>query len=171
MIKLNSPHSVDNAVSRMQGKKAPAFTLVDQYSCKQSLRDYLGKTVLLYFYPKDDTSGCTKEACGFRDRLIELKKYGVYVLGVSADSVESHIKFAKKYNLNFPLLSDSEQKVIQKYGVWVEKSMYGRKYMGIQRDSFLIDSTGKILKHYVKVKPDIHVDEVVRDVKKIVNSK
>ncbi len=144
-------------------KKAPAFALLDQHGEKHSLKQYLGKKVLLYFYPKDNTPGCTTEACSFRDRLSELKKYGVQVLGVSCDDIKSHKKFADKFGLNFPLLADTDKKVVEKYGVWVEKSMYGRKYMGIARDSFLIDEKGKVVKHYEKVKPAEHVDEVVKD--------
>lgn len=144
-------------------KKAPAFRLLDQDGAEHSLKDYLGKKVLLYFYPKDDTPGCTTEACSFRDRLNELKKHGVQVLGISCDDVKSHKKFADKFQLNFPLLADTEKKMVNKYGVWVEKSMYGKKYMGIQRDSFLIDETGKIVKHYKKVKPAEHVDEIMKD--------
>lgn len=146
-------------------KKAPAFSLLDQNEKKQALKDYLGKKVLLYFYPKDDTPGCTTEACSFRDRLNELKPYKVQVLGVSCDDVKSHRKFAEKFGLNFPLLADTEKKVVEKYGVWGEKSMYGRKYMGIQRDSFLIDEKGKIIRHYEKVKPADHVDQVIADLK------
>lgn len=146
-------------------KKAPAFSLQDQDGKTHALKDFLGKKVLLYFYPKDDTPGCTKEACNFRDRLNELKKHGVQVLGVSCDSVATHKKFAEKYQLNFPLLADVDKTVVEKYGVWVEKSMYGKKYMGIQRDSFLIDERGTVVKHYVKVKPDRHVDDVIADLK------
>lgn len=145
-------------------KKAPTFTLLDQNSESHSLKDYLGKKVLLYFYPKDDTPGCTTEACNFRDRLSELKKHGVQVLGVSCDDVKKHKKFADKFELNFPLLADTEKEIVNKYGVWKEKSMYGKKYMGIQRDSFLIDEKGVIIKHYEKVKPAEHVDEVLADV-------
>ena len=148
-----------------EGKKVPAFTLFDQHEEKRSLSQYIGTKVLLYFYPKDDTSGCTKEACNFRDRNNELKKHNVQVLGISKDTVTSHKKFAEKYDLNFPILADPELKVIKKYAVWVEKSMYGRKYMGIQRDSFLIDEKGKLLKHYVKVKPATHVDDILKDLK------
>ena len=147
-------------------KKAPKFTLLDQDGEKRSLSDYEGKKVLLYFYPKDDTPGCTTEACSFRDRLNELKPYKVQVLGVSCDDVKSHKKFADKFKLNFPLLADTEKKVVEKYGVWLEKSMYGRKYMGIQRDSFLIDEKGKVVKHYEKVKPADHVDEIIADLTK-----
>lgn len=146
-------------------KKAPNFTLLDQDGKEHSLSDYKGKKVLLYFYPKDDTPGCTKEACSFRDSLNDLKKYDLQVLGVSCDSVESHKKFANKFQLNFPLLADTEKKVVEDYGVWVEKSMYGKKYMGIQRDSFLINEEGKIVKHYIKVKPEQHVDEIIEDLK------
>jgi peroxiredoxin Q/BCP len=148
-------------------KKAPKFSLLDQDGEIQSLTDYAGKKVLLYFYPKDDTPGCTTEACNFRDSLTRLKKYEVQVLGVSCDDTKKHRKFADKFALNFPLLADTEKEVVNKYGVWVEKSMYGKKYMGIQRDSFLIDETGKVLKHYIKVKPDGHVDEVIADLKSL----
>lgn len=144
---------------------APLFTLVDQNNEKQSLKDYRGKKVLLYFYPKDDTPGCTTEACSFRDHLNDFKKYDVQVLGVSCDSLESHKKFAQKFKLNFPLLADTEKEVVQKYGVWGEKSMYGRKYMGVFRDSFLIDEKGKIVKHYQKVKPAEHIEQVLKDLK------
>lgn len=144
-------------------KKAPDFTLLDQNEKEHSLSEFKGKKVLLYFYPKDDTPGCTTEACSFRDRLNELKKHGVQVIGVSCDTPKSHKKFAEKFQLNFPLLADVDKKVVEKYGVWVEKSMYGKKYMGIQRDSFLIDETGKVVKHYEKVKPTEHVDEVKKD--------
>jgi len=147
----------------MQGKKAPQFTLPDQKGKKHALKDYLGQKVLLYFYPKDLTPGCTIEAQNFRDNLKQLEKYHVQVLGVSCDTVDMHDKFACKHDLNFPLLADVEKKVVEKYGVWTEKSMYGKKYMGIQRDSFLIDEKGKILKHYVKVNPQKHVTEVLKD--------
>ncbi len=146
------------------GKDAPDFKLPDQDGKVHSLKDYTGKYVLLYFYPKDMTSGCTKEAQGFRDNLDKLKKMDVVVLGVSKDPVEKHKKFEEKENLNFSLLSDEEGEVVEKYGVWVEKSMYGKKYMGIQRDSFLIGRDGKVLKHYVKVKAAKHPEEVVKDV-------
>lgn len=144
-------------------EKASDFELLDQAGKVHRLSDYLGQKILLYFYPKDDTPGCTVEATCFRDRLNELKAKGVRVLGVSADTVASHAKFVKKFGLNFSLLADVDKKVVQQYGVWVEKSMYGKKYWGIQRDSFLIDEGGKILKHYVKVKPERHVDEVMAD--------
>jgi peroxiredoxin Q/BCP len=125
----------------------------------------LGDWVLLYFYPKDDTSGCTKEACAIRDELPNFKKLKCKVLGVSTDSVESHKKFADKYGLPFTLLSDEDKKVVEKYGVWQEKSMYGRKYMGIARSSFMIDPKGRIAKIYQKVNPETHAEEVLQDLK------
>lgn len=149
----------------MTNKKAPLFSLPDQNGTIHKLADYKGKYVLLYFYPKDMTSGCTVEAQGFRDIQAQLKRAGVVVLGVSADSTARHKKFCEKESLNFPLLSDEEKTVLQKYGVWVEKSMYGRRYMGIQRDSFLIDPDGTVIKHYVKVKPADHPQEVLEDVR------
>lgn len=146
-------------------KKAPDFKLKDQDDEVRSLADYEGRWILLYFYPKDATPGCTIEAQCFRDKLNYLKKLGVQVLGVSADDTESHRKFAMAQKLNFPLLADVDKKVINKYGVWVEKSMYGKTYMGIRRDSFLIDPKGKIVKHYIKVSPSEHPEEVTRDVR------
>lgn len=144
-------------------KKAPAFSLQDQNEVTHRLSDYAGKIVLLYFYPKDDTPGCTTEACAFRDAMNDFKKHEISVLGISTDSTASHKKFAEKFKLNFPLLADTEKKVVEKYGVWVEKSMYGKTYMGVQRDSFLIGPDGKTLKHYIKVKPMEHVAEVLLD--------
>ncbi len=144
-----------------EGKKAPDFKLKDQNGQTISLSDYKGKSVVLYFYPKDDTSGCTKEACSFRDGLPGFGKLNAVILGVSADSVESHKKFADKYNLPFTLLSDESKEMIEKYGVWKEKSMYGRKYMGIERTTFIIDENGKIKKIFRKVKVDGHDKEVL----------
>ena len=126
------------------GQKAPDFTLLDDSGNKVKLGDLKGKKVVLYFYPKDDTPGCTKEACAFRDGIAQIKKKGAVVLGVSADSVESHKKFKDKFSLNFPLLADPERKAIEDYGTWKEKSMYGKKYMGIERTTFIIDGDGKI---------------------------
>lgn len=146
------------------GKKVPDFTLQDQDWESHSLSEFQGQKVLLYFYPKDDTPGCTVEACNFRDHLNELKKRGVQVLGVSPDSADSHKKFVAKHGLNFPLLADVDKEVVNMYGVWVQKSMFGKKYMGVQRDSFLIDEEGSLAKHYVKVKPKGHVAEVLADV-------
>lgn len=144
--------------------KAPQFTLRDSLGNTVSLSDFKGKKVVLYFYPKDNTSGCTKEACDFRDVFPEFKKLNSIVLGVSADSEKSHQGFAQKYDLPFTLLSDPDKEVIQKYGVWKEKSMYGKKYMGIERTTFLIGEDGDILKIYPKVKVQGHVDEILRDI-------
>lgn len=151
MLKLNS--------------KAPAFSLPDQKGKIHKLPDYLGQYVLLYFYPKDDTAGCTKEACMIRDDFPNFKKLKCKVLGISIDSVDSHKDFAKKYSLPFILLSDEKKKVVEKYGVWQEKSMYGRKYMGTVRNSYLIDPKGKIVKIYEKVNPATHAEEVLKDLK------
>jgi len=145
------------------GNLAPKFTLEDQNGEVHALSDYKGKKVLLYFYPKDDTPGCTKEACSFRDRLSELKELGVSVLGISADDAASHKKFVEKFNLNFPLLADTEKEVCNAYGVWREKLMFGKKFFGIKRESFLIDEVGEIVKHYEKVKPEKHVEEIIDD--------
>lgn len=147
--------------------KAPQFSLKDEKGKVHKLSDYLGKYVLLYFYPKDDTSGCTKQACMIRDEFPNFKKIKCVVLGVSIDSVESHTKFKQKYDLPFTLLSDEEKKVVQKYGVWAEKSMYGKKYMGTLRTSYLIDPKGKIVKIYENVKPEIHAEEVLEDLNNI----
>jgi peroxiredoxin Q/BCP len=143
------------------GQKAPDFTVMDDQGEKIKLADLKGKKVVLYFYPKDDTPGCTKEACAFRDGIDKIKKRGAVVLGVSADSVESHKKFKSKFDLNFPLLADSDKKMIEAYGVWKEKSMYGKKYMGIERTTFVIDENGKIAHIFPKVKVDQHYDEVL----------
>src|SRR5215475_9280161 len=143
------------------GEKAPAFSLEDQSGKTVKLSDFKGRKVVLYFYPKDDTPGCTKEACNFRDGFDEIKSQGAVVLGVSADSVDSHKKFKKKFELNFPLLADPDKKVIEGYGVWKEKSMYGKKYMGIDRTTFIIDTHGKISHIFPKVKVAEHYDEVV----------
>lgn len=145
-------------------KKAPLFSLSDQNEKVHSLKDYRGEVVLLYFYPKDMTPGCTVEAEGFRDALNDLGPLGVVVLGVSADTCRSHKKFAEMYQLQFPLLADTEKEVITLYEVLKEKSMYGKKYMGISRESFLIDRKGVIRKHYEKVVPKDHPREVIADV-------
>ncbi len=147
------------------GKKAIDFKLQDEVNKVHTLKDYLGKVVLLYFYPKDMTPGCTIEAEGFRDHISDFKKLGVVVLGMSPDSVESHKKFCEKHKLNFTLLADVDHKIAEKYEVWVEKSMYGKKYMGIERDSFLIDKKGIVVKQYQKVKPEEHPDEIIADIK------
>lgn len=146
------------------GVVAPDFVLADQEGTKHRLKQYRGQWVLLYFYPKDDTTGCTKEACTIRDVWSLFKKQKTVVLGVSADSEMSHAKFAKKYTLPFPLLADVEKLLIQAYGVWGEKKFMGRTYQGIHRMSFLIDPKGKIAKVYEKVKPAQHAAEVLRDI-------
>jgi len=146
------------------GSKAPAFSLSDQEGTIHKLSDYKGKKVLLYFYPKDDTPGCTTEACNFRDGYKEFAKLGLVILGVSADSVKSHKKFAEKFKLPFPLLSDEDRKVCEAYGVWQKKKLYGREYMGIVRNSFLIDEQGKLAKIYESVKPAVHAEEVKGDI-------
>ncbi len=143
------------------GTKAPAFSLEDAEGRKVKLADFKGQSVVLYFYPKDDTPGCTREACAFRDEASALKKAKAVVLGVSADSAERHQKFASKYQLSFPLLVDADHAVAEKYGAWGEKSMYGRKFMGLIRCTFLIGPDGKVLKVWPKVKVDGHVDEVL----------
>jgi peroxiredoxin Q/BCP len=143
------------------GQKAPDFTVMNDKGEKVKLSDYKGKKIVLYFYPKDDTPGCTKEACAFRDGISKIKARGAVVLGVSPDSVESHKKFRDKFELNFPLLADSEKKMVEAYGTWKEKSMYGRKYMGVERTTFIIDEQGKISHIFPKVKVGEHYDEVL----------
>jgi thioredoxin-dependent peroxiredoxin len=142
------------------GDKAPDFMLPDQSGKNRKLNDFKGKKMVLYFYPKDNTSGCTKEACAFQENLGVLKKKGVEVIGVSADSVQSHDKFAQKYNLTFPLLSDEKKDMIKAYNAWKKKSMYGKEYMGIERTTYIIDEKGKIAHIFPKVKVNGHVDEV-----------
>jgi len=143
------------------GHKAPDFTLVSSSGKTLSLKDFAGKKIVLYFYPKDNTSGCTKEACSFENNLKAIKKKGTVVIGVSADSVDSHVKFAEKYALSFPLLSDEKKDVIKSYGVWKEKSMYGRKYFGIERTTIVIDEQGIVQHIFNKVKVDGHTEEVL----------
>jgi peroxiredoxin Q/BCP len=145
-----------------EGRKAPAFTLPDAEGRSVSLKDFAGKDVILYFYPKDDTPGCTKEACGFRDAWRELQKRGVVVLGVSPDSGPSHQKFAKKYRLPFPLLSDPDRKVMTTYGAWGEKTMYGRKTTGVIRSTVWIGGDGKVRRHWARVaSAEKHPDQVL----------
>lgn len=143
---------------------APEFSLRDQNGETHSLAQYSGQWVLLYFYPKDDTPGCTIEACSFRDNLSELKKRGIVVLGVSGDDVDSHGKFVKKFDLNFPLLADTDHEVGKAYGVFGEKTLFGKIIMGYHRESFLINHAGEIVKHYQDVKPADHVAEIMADV-------
>lgn len=144
------------------GDKAPDFTMPTDGGGKASLKALKGRPVVLYFYPKDDTSGCTAEACAFRDALPDFSKLDAAVIGVSRDSVESHEKFKQKHSLSFPLASDSDGKVTEAYGVWAEKSMYGRKYMGIERSTFLIDKDGVIRNIWRKVKVPGHAEDVLQ---------
>ena len=143
------------------GDIAPDFTLPTDGGGELTLSRMRGKQVVLYFYPKDDTSGCTKEACDFREKIQEFEKAGVVVLGLSPDSVQRHDKFKAKYDLPFSLIADEEKISLEAYGVWVEKSMYGRKYMGVERSTFLIDTEGRIKAFWRKVKVPGHVDAVL----------
>jgi len=145
----------------VEGAKAPAFEMVAGDGRTVKLGDFKGKPVVLYFYPKDDTPGCTIEAKEFRDAIPEFTKLGATVLGVSPDDSASHCKFTDKFDLNFPLLTDAEHAVADQYGLWVEKSMYGKKYWGVQRATFLIGGDGKIAKAWPKVKPEGHAKEVL----------
>jgi thioredoxin-dependent peroxiredoxin len=142
------------------GDRAPAFELQDQDGKAHSLDGYRGRWLVLYFYPKDDTPGCTKEACGFRDASDGLAALDAAVVGVSADDASAHQKFARKYELNFPLLVDPDRAVLEAYGAWAEKQMYGKRYMGVARITYLIDPEGVVAKVWPKVKADGHADEV-----------
>ena len=144
------------------GDKAPEFTSLNQDGEKVSLSDFKGKDVILYFYPRDDTPGCTKEACAFRDEFAEFKKQGAVVLGVSNDSAQSHAKFAAKHKLPFTLLADEDKQIVQAYGVWGQKSFMGRKYMGTFRVTFLIGGDGRIKQVWPLVKPAEHAAEVLK---------
>ena len=150
-----------------QKQLAPEFKLRNQNGKENKLSDYKGNWVLIYFYPKDDTPGCTKEACSIRDNLPKFKKLTTTVLGISVNSIKSHAKFAQKYHLPFILLADEDKKIVKKYGVWAKKKFMGREYMGTLRTSFLINPNGKIAKIYEKVNPEIHADEVLKDLKNL----
>lgn len=145
-----------------EGAKAPAFKLKNDEGKTVTLSEFAGKKVILYFYPKDNTPGCTTEACDFRDNIKSLQSKGFVVIGISKDSVESHQKFKAKYELPFMLLADEEKTVLDKYGVWKEKNMYGKKVMGIERTTIIIDEEGKIMKIFPKVKAEGHVAEVLK---------
>lgn len=147
------------------GRKAPAISAPGSNGKTVKLSDFKGKIVVLYFYPKDNTSGCTTQACGFRDAHTRLKRAGIVVLGVSPDSIASHEKFIDKFDLPFILLADEDHKVCEAYGVWQQKSMYGRKYMGVMRTTFIIDQAGKIAHVFEKVKPAGHEEEVLAWIK------
>ncbi|MEO7162220.1 MAG: thioredoxin-dependent thiol peroxidase [Bdellovibrionia bacterium] len=177
--KKQAKKPVKKAVSKTLGKKsapvgsdsslkvgdtAPSFSLLSDDGTLVSSKGLKGQTVVLYFYPKDMTSGCTLESCDFRDSFPKFKKRGVVVLGISKDSIDSHLKFKSKYSLPFPLLADIEGKMCEAYGVWKEKSMYGRKYMGIERSTFVISPEGKIAAIYPKVKVTNHVEAVLNGI-------
>jgi peroxiredoxin Q/BCP len=147
-----------------EGDVAPGFTAETNEGRKVSLSDFRGKSVVLYFYPRDDTPGCTKEACAFRDEFAAFKRKGAVVLGVSPDPVKSHLKFVEKYKLPFTLLSDEDKKIVQAYGVWGEKSFLGRKYLGTHRVTFLIGPEGRVKKIWLTVKPVEHAKEVLETV-------
>ncbi len=150
-----------------EGKKAPAFSLKDQAGKSHTLADYAGKPVVLYFYPKDDTPGCTTESCAFEDNLPKFKSSKAIVFGASILDEKSKAKFAAKHNLTFPLLADADHAVAEKYGVWQEKSNYGRKYMGIVRTTYLIGPDGKVAKRWDNVKVDGHAEEVLTAVREL----
>lgn len=144
-----------------EGDKAPGFTLKNAEDESVSLSDFTGKKVVVYFYPRDNTPGCTKEACGFRDVYDEILDKGAVVLGISADSVKSHAKFKGKFDLPFHLLSDPEKEVIKAYGAWGKKKLAGREYMGLIRSTFVVDGTGKVMKVFPKVKAAVHAEEIL----------
>ena len=151
------------------GAIAPKFTLSATDGTKIRLSDFKGSPVVLYFYPKDDTPGCTKEACAFRDRKSDIEALGAYVFGISPDDVESHQKFSEKFQLNFPLLADTKHAVAEKYGAWRERNRYGRKFMGIQRSTFIIDARGKIARTWKSVRVDGHDDKELEAVQDLIN--
>lgn len=147
--------------------KAPDFTLLDQDGRSRSLADYKGTWLVLYFYPKDDTPGCTTEACSFRDEREVIAEHGAEIVGISRDTVKSHKRFAEKYNLNFTLLSDPDHKTIEAYGAWLPKKMFGREYLGIQRKTLIIDPNGEIVREYPDVTPKEHALQIIRDLEKL----
>lgn len=154
-----------------EGQYAPDFSLPDEKGDKVKLKDLRGKSVVLYFYPRDDTPGCTREACAFRDRQAELARLGARVLGVSTDGVASHVKFRDKYHLNFTLLADVDHKLAEKYGAWREKNMYGKKSWGVQRSTFLIDAHGKVHKVWKRVSVDGHDRQVIDALREMTGAK
>jgi thioredoxin-dependent peroxiredoxin len=143
------------------GTKAPEFMTIDQDGKRRALSDFQGRKVILYFYPKDNTSGCTKEACAFRDHFDRFRQLNVEIVGVSIDSEKSHKSFAQKYDLPFTLLADADKSLVQAYGVWGEKSLYGKKYMGANRVTYLIDESGRVAAVFPKVKPERHAEELL----------
>lgn len=150
-----------------EGQKAPDFTGVDQNNKAISLKNYKGKKVALYFYPKDNTPGCTAQACNLRDNFLLLKKNGIEVIGISADDINSHKKFETKYQLPFPLIADTSHEIINKYGVWGEKKLFGVKYMGLMRTTFLIDEKDIIQKIFLKPKVKLHAEEIIESLQNI----
>lgn len=165
---LGNQQKMSNGVKIKIASIAPQFILPDQIGKKRALADYLGKWVLLYFYPRDNTPGCTKEACGIRDNFPKFSKMKAEILGISGDSVKSHENFSAKYRLPFTILADENKKVVKKYGVYVKKKLMGREYMGVKRTSFLINPQGKIAKIYENVKPEAHAEEVLRDLNSLI---
>lgn len=150
-------------------QKAPDFKLHDQNNDIQSLDEYKGQWLVIYFYPKDDTPGCTKEACSFRDNMDKITDKGIKVIGISKDSVKSHKKFADKHDLNFSILSDESTDTIKAYDAWGEKSMFGKKYNGVIRKTFIIDPDGNIVKEYPKVSPKNHAEQILKDIESLQN--
>jgi thioredoxin-dependent peroxiredoxin len=146
------------------GDQAPDFLLPDQAGKNHQLKDYSGKWLVVYFYPKDDTLGCTKEACNFRDSIGDYQKQGISIIGISKDSVESHQKFQSKYQLNFPILSDIDHKIIETYGVWGSKKFLGKEFLGTKRKTVIVDPNGKVRKIYDNVDPKIHAAEILKDI-------
>jgi peroxiredoxin Q/BCP len=169
VFKRNSGLFVANILE--EGAKAPAFTLPSDDGGKVKLSDFAGAPLVVFFYPADDTPGCTKEACNFRDRAAEFAKLGAKVIGISPDGVESHVKFKKKFKLNFPLLADEKHAVAEKYGAWGEKSLYGKKFIGVIRSTFLIDAKGKIAKAWRNVRVDGHDEKVLAALKQLKSAK
>lgn len=149
------------------GDKAPAFSLLDDEGQKRKLADFAGAPLVIFFYPADDTPACTKEACNFRDQAAEFAKLGAKVVGISPDGIESHATFKKKFKLNYPLLADEDHKVAEKYGVWGEKNLYGKKFMGLIRSTFLLDAKGKIVQVWRNLRVNGHDAKVVDALKKL----
>ncbi|MCX5658269.1 MAG: thioredoxin-dependent thiol peroxidase [Planctomycetota bacterium] len=165
MAKENPPAPVVHVAPFTEpGQPAPDFKLADQAGATHALKDFRGQWLVIYFYPKDDTPGCTTEACQFRDGIAEFKKRGVAVVGVSPDNEKAHAKFAAKFSLPFPLLADVDKAMVGSYGVWKEKSMYGRKYMGVERTTYLIDPKGKVAHRWEKVKVTDHDADVLKKI-------